>query len=48
MELWKSLIVLPCLITLGRDEWDSRPLDKWVTQLVDKGAQPLQCVKLVY
>jgi hypothetical protein len=40
VELWKCLI--------GRDEWDYRPLSKWVTPLVVKDVQPLHIVKLVY
>jgi hypothetical protein len=48
VELWKGLVVLPCLVSLVEMNGTSRPLGKWVAWLVGKDVQPLQSVKLVY
>jgi hypothetical protein len=48
VELWKGLIVLPCLVSSVEMNGTSRPLGKWITWLVGKHMQPLQSVKLVY
>jgi hypothetical protein len=37
-----------CLVSSVEMNEISRPLDRWVSQLVGKDAQPLQSVKLVY
>ena len=37
-----------CLVSLIEMNEISRPLDRWVSQLVGKDVQPLQSVKLVY
>jgi hypothetical protein len=48
MELWKGLVVLPCLIFLVEMNGIRDPLGKWVTQLVSKDVQHPRSVKLVY
>jgi hypothetical protein len=48
LELWKGLIVVPCLVFSVEMNGKSQSLGKWVTRLVGKCAQHLQCVKLVY
>jgi hypothetical protein len=40
-KLWKGLVLLPCLVSSIEMNGISRPLGKWVTQLVGKDAQPL-------
>jgi hypothetical protein len=41
VELWKGLVVLPCLVSSIEMNETSRPLGKWVAWLVGKDAQPL-------
>jgi hypothetical protein len=48
LELWKGLVVLPCLVSSVEMNGTSRPLRKWIAWLVGKDVQPLQSVKLVY
>jgi hypothetical protein len=48
VELWKGLVVLPCLASLVEVYEVVQPRGKWVTRLVGKDMQPLQSVKLVY
>jgi hypothetical protein len=48
VELWKGLVVVPCLVSSVEMNGKSRSLGKWVTRLVDKDVQPLQSVKRVY
>jgi hypothetical protein len=48
VELWKGLVVLPCLVSSVEMNGTSRPHDKWAAWLVGKNVQPLKSVKLVY
>jgi hypothetical protein len=48
MELWKGVVVLPCLVFSVEMNGKSRSLGRWVTRLVGKDAQPLLSVKLIY
>jgi hypothetical protein len=48
VELCKGLVVVPSLVSSVEMNGKSQSLGKWVTRLVGKDAQPLQCVKLVY
>jgi hypothetical protein len=48
VELWKCLVVGPCLISSVDMNGKSQSLGKRVTLLLGKDAQPLQSVKLVY
>jgi hypothetical protein len=48
VELWEGLVVLPCLVSSVEINGTYRPLGKCVAWLVDKDAQPLLSVKLVY
>jgi hypothetical protein len=41
VELWKGLVVLPCLVFSVEMNGTSRPLGKWVAWLVGKDVQPL-------
>ena len=48
VELWKNLVVLPCIVSSVKMNEISRPLGRWVTRLVWKDVQPIQSVKLIY
>ena len=41
VELYKGLVVVPCLVSSVEINGKSRSLGKWVTRLVGKDAQPL-------
>jgi hypothetical protein len=41
VELWKCLVVLPCLASLVEVYGSVQPRGKWVTRLVGKDVQPL-------
>jgi hypothetical protein len=47
VELWKDLVVLPCLASSVEVYGLRTTRGKWVTQLVGKYVQPLQSVILV-
>jgi hypothetical protein len=48
VELWKGLVVVPCLASSLEVYGVPSTCGKWVTRFVGKDVQPLQSVKLVY